>query len=312
MQNLYKKNISNLWNDKWYVNKYLKTKYAKKSKERSRMIERQEMVVKYLKNSNLGRNIKILELGYGAGQGAKDFMSLCNKFYGIDISRKLSSFAKKNNSRAVKSGKAKFLVGSLEKKFKIKSNSIDVIIGIGIFQYIINLNNCFRECRRVLKKNGFIIIAQPNTLEINNLVYPRKFFINLLKFFLKEPFMLSYSTTLKSLFQETKLKKYYKKYKKSWLMNSWIFTSGSHSPWNFKGKRRLLSYTRLKKIITDNDFSIIHSCGLPFFYNNRNNLSEIIFGSLNIFLKFLNQYTFFSLFLKYVGSISIFFCRKNN
>ena len=312
MQNLYKKNISNLWNDKWYVNKYLKTKYSKQSKERSRMIERQEAVVKYLKESNLKRNITILELGYGSGPGVKDFLRFCDKYYGLDISSKLASHAKKNNKRAVKSGKAKFIVGSMEKKFKIKSNSIDVIIGIGIFQYIVNLNFCFKECRRVLKKNGIIIIAQPNTLEINHMVYPRKFLLNLAKFYLKEPFMYSYSTTLKSLFQETKLKKIFKKYQNSWWMNSWLFNSGSHSPWNFKGKRRLLSYGRLRTILTQNNFSIINSCGLPFFYNNKNIISEAIFGSLNIFLKMINNLTLFSFFLKYVGSISIFHCKKNN
>ena len=49
---------------------------------------------------------------------------------------------------------------------------------------------------------------------------------------------------------------------------------------------------------------------VTFFYNNKNIISEAIFGSLNIFLKMINNLTLFSFFLKYVGSISIFHCKK--
>ena len=55
----------------------------------------------------------------------------------------------------------------MDKKLKIKYNSIDVIIIVGALQYVININFCMNECKRVLKDNGHLIIAQTNTFQIN-------------------------------------------------------------------------------------------------------------------------------------------------
>ena len=73
----------------------------------------------------------------------------------------------------------------MDKKLLIKSNSIDVIIIVGALQYVINPNFCLRECRRVLKQNGYLIIAQTNTFQINEMIHPRKFLINFSKFLLE-------------------------------------------------------------------------------------------------------------------------------
>ena len=162
-KNINKKSIYGLWNHYNYVKKYNNLKYTDKDGHLYHMTGRKSMVVKYLNKLNLGKKITILELGYGAGQNAKDFMKYCKKFYGVDISAPLSKFAKNNNKRSVKSGKAKFLTGSIEEKLIIKSNSIDVIIIIGALQYVMDLEYCFKECRRVLKYNGQMIIAQSNT-----------------------------------------------------------------------------------------------------------------------------------------------------
>lgn len=308
--NSYKKNISNLWNHYSYVKKYDNYKYTSKDKITHYLEGRRDVVIKYLNKLKLGKKTTILELGYGAGQNAAHFMKFCNKFYGIEISVHQANFAKKRNKGVVSRRKAKFLVGSMEKKFKIKSNSIDVIIVVGALQYIMDLNKCFSECRRVLKKDGKLIIAQTNTFSINEMKKPRKFIVNMARILLNEQFQYSHSTTLKSILLETKLKKYFKKYKNSWWMNSWLFNSGLEDTWNFKVKRRLLSYNRLKKIIKNKNFSITSSCSSPFFYNNKNILSKIIFCSLDFILINLNKIFIFSFFLKHVGASTMFLCEK--
>ena len=309
-EELYKKNTSRLWNSYNYVKKYNNFKYTNKDADTYYMNSRRDGVLKYLDSLKLGNKISILELGYGAGQNASYFIKRCSKFYGVDVSLPLAKFARKKNKGAVKKGKAKFLVGSMDKKILIKSNSIDVIIIVGALQYVINPNYCFEECKRVLKKNGYLIIAQTNTFQINEMIHPRKFFINFSKFLIGEHHQYSHSDTIKSLLLETKLRKYFKKYKNSWLMNSWIFTYGWNDVWKFRTNRRLLSYGRLKDILKKNKLSIINSCGYPFFYNNKNIITKILMPILDRALILFNKIFIFSYFLKYIAGSNIFLCKK--
>jgi len=309
-ENLYKINTSKLWNSYNYVKKYDNLKYTKKDGNTHYMNSRRDVVLKYLNSLKLGNNISILELGYGAGQNASYFIKKCSKFYGVDVSLPLAKFARKNNKKAVKSGKAKFLVGSMDKKLQIKNNSIDVIIIVGALQYVINPNYCLKECKRVLKKNGHLIIAQTNTFQINEMIHPRKFLINFSKFLIGEHHQYSHSDTIKSLLLETKLKKYFRKYKDSWWINSWIFIYGWNDVWKFETNRRLLSYSRLTNILQKNKFIIKKSCGYPFFYNNKNLLTKILFPILDSILITLNKIFIFSFFLKYIGGSNIFLSKK--
>ena len=307
---LYKINTSKLWNNYNYVKKYDNFKYTKKDGNTYYMNSRCKGVLNYLDSLNLGKKISILELGYGAGQNATLFIKRCKKFYGIDVSAPLAKFAEKNNKKAVQSGKAKFLVGSMDKKLLIKSNSIDVIIIVGALQYVINPNFCLRECRRVLTQNGYLIIAQTNTFQINEMIHPRKFMINFSKFILGEHQQYSHSDTIKSLLLETKLKRHFKTYKESWWMNSWLFNYGWNDKWKFETNRRLLSYSRLRNILENNKFWVKKSISFPFFYNNKNIFTKIILTILDRFLMIINKIFIFSFFLKYIGGSNIFLCKK--
>ena len=309
-ENIYKLNTSKLWNNYNYVKKYNNFKYSDKDGNTYYMNSRRDEVLKYLEKLSQNNKTTILELGYGAGQNASYFIKKCKKYIGVDISLPLAKFAKIKNKRYVKSGKAKFLVGSMDKKLKIKSNSVDVIIIVGALQYVINTNYCLSECKRVLKKNGYLIIAQTNTFQINEMIHPRKFFINFSKFLIGEHHQYSHSDTIKSLLLETKLKKHFKKYKNSWWMNNWIFTYGWNDVWRFETNRRLLSYGRLKNILTKNKFMIKDSCGTPFFYNNKNIFSKSILTILDKILMIMNKTFIFSFFLKYISGSNIFLCQK--
>ncbi len=310
--NSYKKNISDLWNHYNYVKKYDNYKYTSKDGITYYLEGRRDIVIKYLKNISNKKKLNLLELGFGAGQNTQHFMKFCKKFYGIEISSHQVNFAKKRNKSAVSKGKAKFMVGSMEKKFKIKSNSMDAIVIVGALQYVMDLKKCFKECSRVLKKNGHLIIAQTNTFSINEMITLRKFIVGMSRIILKEEFQYSHSTTIKSILLETKLKTFFNKYKNSWWMNSWIISSGFKDVWKFKVKRRLFSYNRLKKIIKNNNFEISSSCGYPFFYDNKNIFSKIIFSSIDFLLVNLNKMIIFSYFLRHIGSSTMFLCKKKN
>ncbi len=307
---LYKINTSKLWNSYNYVKKYNDFKYTKSDGNTYYMNSRRDGVLKYLNSLNLSNKNTILELGYGAGQNARYFIPKCRKYIGVDISLPLAKFARNKNKKSVNNGKAKFLVGSMDKKLKIKSNSIDVIIIVGALQYVININFCMNECKRVLKDNGHLIIAQTNTFQINEMIHPRKFLINFSKFLIDEHHQYSHSDTIRSLLLETKLKRYFKRYKNSWWINSWLFTYGWNDVWKFETNRRLLSHGRLKNILKTNNFFIKKSCGFPFFYNNKNILTKIILPIFDRILMVLNKIFIFSFFLKYIAGSNIFLCKK--
>jgi ubiquinone/menaquinone biosynthesis C-methylase UbiE len=307
---VYIKNTSKLWNSFNYVKKYNNFKYSKNDGNTSYLIERRDSVLKYIDSLNLENNSVFLELGYGAGQNASYFIKRCNKFLGIDISIPLAKFASSKNKSAVKSGKAKFIVGSMDKKFKLKSNTVNVVIIVGALQYVVNPDFCLRECKRVLKNNGHLIISQTNTFQINEMINPRKLLYNLIKFLINEHHQYSHSDTIKSLLLETKLKKYFLKYKNSWLMNSWLFLYGWNDKWKFQTNRRLLSYSRLENIIKKNGFKIIKACGQSFFYNNKNIISKLIFPIFNFILSGLNKISLFSYFLKYITASHTFLSKK--
>ena len=130
------------------------------------------------------------------------------------------------------------------------------------------------------------------------------------KFLIDEHHQYSHSDTIRSLFLETKLKRYFKKYKKSWWINSWLFTYGWNDVWKFETNRRLLSYGRLNNILKKNDFLVKKSCGFPFFYNNKNIFTKIILPAFDTILMLLNKIFIFSFFLKYVAGSNIFLCKK--
>ena len=85
------------------------------------------------------------------------------------------------------------------------------------------------------------------------MIHPRKFIINFTKFLIGEHHQYSHSNSFKFLL-ETKLKKYFKKFK-IWWINSWLFNYGWNDKWKFETNRRLLSYSRSKDILKKINFN---------------------------------------------------------
>jgi ubiquinone/menaquinone biosynthesis C-methylase UbiE len=309
--NIVEKNIKGLWNYEPYVKKYKNEKYTNKNPEFDHMLSRLKTVNKLLK-LNVNRGSNILELGFGAGQSSSLFLKEGYKYAGVDISKSLVNFAKLKNIKFVKNKLATFYVGSIDRKLKFKSKQFDAVIIIGALQYIMNLNGCFKEIKRVLKKEGKLIIAQSNSFAIMDIITPRQFLRFLIRIFFKEEFMYSYSTTLKSFILENiRLKKLLGvKGNEKWL-NSIFFSSGDYNPWNFKGKRRILGYDRIMHILKKNNFEIItYDFGGVFFYRKKNIFLNIFFKIMNVLLNGLYRLRIFNFILNRIGSSNIFVLKK--
>ena len=310
--NTVKKNIEGLWNHEPYVKKYKNAKYTKKNPELEHILNRLKTVNKLLK-INVRKGSNILELGFGAGQSASLFLREGYRYTGIDISKSLVNYAKKKNKKFIKDKKASFYVGSMDKRLRFKNEKFDAVIIIGALQYVMDINGCMKEIKRVLKKRGKLILAQSNSFAIMDIIEPRKFIRFLIRVIFKEKFMYSYSTTLKStIIENTELKKLLKVNGNEKWLNFKFFSSGHYDPWNFKGRRRILGYDRIKKVLKRYNFEFItYSFGGVFFYRSKKDIIKIIFYILNILLNGLYKMRIFNFILDRIGSSNIFVLKKS-
>ena len=123
------------------------------------------------------------------------------------------------------------------------------------------------EINRVLKKNGNLIICQANMYPLLDIIKPRHMILKLIYLFLNEEFLISPS--FKSILCESKLSKYFKKYENTKFMNSRFMIKGTDK-WEYKIRKRLYSYKRLKKILNKYGYEVKKKTGATFFFPKKN------------------------------------------
>ena len=112
-----------------------------------------EKELKLLGNLN-GKTI--LEIGCGGAQCGIAMVKKGAKVTGIDISNEQLKFAK--NLAEKNKVKLNLIQGNIVNLRKIKSNSQDLVFTAWALHYVDNLEKCFKEVYRVLKKRGFFCI----------------------------------------------------------------------------------------------------------------------------------------------------------
>ena len=100
------------------------------------------------------KNKKILEIGCGKGKTINDFINKKNDCYATDISDYSFRFLNK---------RIKFFKNNIdEEKLPFVDNYFDVIYSKSVIEHLNNIENFFFECKRVLKKNGILIVYTPD------------------------------------------------------------------------------------------------------------------------------------------------------
>lgn len=125
------------------------------------------------------KNKKVLELGCGGAQCGIAMAKKGAKVIGIDISEEQLKFAIK---LAIKNKvKISLIQGDVKKFSKIKKNTQDLVFTAWALQYIDNLESCFKESFRVLKKGGNFVLALPHpfsrTIDEKKLKVKQSYFI---------------------------------------------------------------------------------------------------------------------------------------
>jgi len=123
-------------------------------------------IVKYVQNDRLnsivrtipcGNGLKILDAGCGEGHLIEKVYSKSNKniYYGIDITEVALESAKK---RCPYADIQKMDITNITKE----NGFFDIIICSDVLEHVLRYKKAIRELKRVLKKDGKLIITSPN------------------------------------------------------------------------------------------------------------------------------------------------------
>ena len=107
--------------------------------------------------NKLPKNSKIIDLGCGTGRMA---YSLMEKGFKNLVFCDINNYT---NDKIMKM--------DLNKKFKFKNSSFDVVVSTDVIEHIENKFFFFNKVRRILKRGGLFIFSTPNVHNIYNKLY---------------------------------------------------------------------------------------------------------------------------------------------
>ena len=107
---------------------------------------------------NIDKDYIVLDLGCGGGRNIEYFLTKASKVYGLDHSKTSVKMASEINKKAIKNGRCKILVGDV-KNLPFEDESIDIVTAFETIYFWNDIEECFREIYRVLKKEGQFLIC---------------------------------------------------------------------------------------------------------------------------------------------------------
>lgn len=102
---------------------------------------------------NLKKECRLLDVGCGRGEFLKGFKDLGLDVYGLDY--------EKSNSPLLRDIKIEY-VDIENRPFPFDNNTFDVIFSKSVIEHFLNPENFMKECYRVLKPKGRVIIMTPD------------------------------------------------------------------------------------------------------------------------------------------------------
>ncbi len=116
---------------------------AKIQESNSAMGLKEYIFLKYLRGC---KNQKIADLGCGKGE-LSIMLKKNNAVCSVDIHKHVEDI--------------NYLIANLNKRFPLEDNSIDLCLSLELIEHLENPRHFLRECKRILKKEGEIIITTP-------------------------------------------------------------------------------------------------------------------------------------------------------
>lgn len=135
------------------------TKLTRKSKEAIHPKHLIALIPWYIKH--LYKDDIVLDIGCNNGQHTIKAAKHVKKIVGIDLDTFELAKAKREAARK-KITNIKFEKASAEEKLKFTSASFDKVLFLDVLEHLYNQDLVLSEVKRVLKKNGILMLAVPN------------------------------------------------------------------------------------------------------------------------------------------------------
>lgn len=107
-----------------------------------------------------GNNFRILDVGCGDGTVSEVMIKLGNEVWGIDKNPEALKEAEKRG--------VKIFEGDIEKDFPFENDFFDVVWCLRVLEHIYYTEQFLKECYRVLKPKGVLIITAQNIVSLTN------------------------------------------------------------------------------------------------------------------------------------------------
>lgn len=166
-----------------------------------------EHITRYSIAKNIVEGKVVLDIASGSGYGTKELATTAKKVYGVDINSQAIKYAKKNYQNK----NIEFIEGSAT-KIPIPDNTLDVVISFETIEHIEDYKKFMVEIKRVLKKDGILILSTPNDVEFpeDNHFHVHEFQYNELQKLVKKYFInvenyYQATWTYNAIFTEDKL-----------------------------------------------------------------------------------------------------------
>lgn len=138
---------------------------------------RKEIVFNFIEKSNSENINRVLDLGCGAGHYLAQLYSMGFECFGADISEEMLKITRKKFiSNQIDNV---ILINSGCDKLPVESNYFDLIICIGVLEYLDNEKRALLEMKRIIKPGGFVIVTFPNFYKLRNLLNPYYYIIRI-------------------------------------------------------------------------------------------------------------------------------------
>jgi len=120
-----------------------------------------EHLNRYYFASQFSKSKIVLDVACGTGYGSQIIskQGRATRIIGIDISKKSIKYAKKNYQEK----NINFLIDDAQTLNSQKDNSFDLIISFETIEHIKSSEDFIKQTKRLLKKDGVLIISTPNT-----------------------------------------------------------------------------------------------------------------------------------------------------
>lgn len=119
-----------------------------------------EHIIRYNAAKEIVKDKVVLDIASGSGYGTALLAETAKKVYGVDIDENSVSYAKENYGKK----NIEYKVGS-GTDIPLSDGSVDVVVTYETIEHIKDYKKFLAETKRVLKKDGLLLVSTPNDVE---------------------------------------------------------------------------------------------------------------------------------------------------